>query len=380
MFNKNNTNLKDFVDQVCDDSHLRVENDLGDGYFRLRAEEAQKRQAAQDIRSSEDIVVEMMRNSRDAGAKNIFVATNTELHNRNIIIIDDGDGVPEQHHKTIFEPYVTSKLNSMTKDIWGIHGRGMALYSILENSESAYVVCSCQDIGCSIKVITNTNKLTEKRDQSSFPSFHINEDSELCVRGPKNILRTCAEFAIENRDKVNVYVGSPVEIAATLYNLSYKHNNINVIFNEPDLSTKITEYLAYASDVNEFKSYAMKLGINLSKRTARRIMDQEIQPQIGLLERISKQGIVNNSKNNNNKDFSKINKVTSLFGTGCKNHIISNTKKIKISKEDKQMLKKAVEEEFSNIASKYYLNKDINPEVSIHNNKLKISFDIIEQD
>lgn len=117
MTQNKDTELKNFVDKVCDSSHLRVETDLGDGYFRLRAVEAQRRQAAQDIRCSEDIVIEMLRNSRDAEAKNIFIALNSDSNYRNILVIDDGVGIPKKHHKTIFEPYVTSKLDTMKKDI-----------------------------------------------------------------------------------------------------------------------------------------------------------------------------------------------------------------------------------------------------------------------
>lgn len=110
------TDLKDFVDKHAQTSHLRVEKDLGGGFFRLRASEAQRRQAQQDIRSIEDVIIEMLRNSRDAGAHNIYVATNTEESFRNLLVIDDGSGVPKGHHKVIFEPYVTSKLDTMTTD------------------------------------------------------------------------------------------------------------------------------------------------------------------------------------------------------------------------------------------------------------------------
>lgn len=58
--------LTDFIEDVTGDSHLRVEDDLGDGFVRLRVSEAERRQARHDIRSSEDIVIEMLRNARDA--------------------------------------------------------------------------------------------------------------------------------------------------------------------------------------------------------------------------------------------------------------------------------------------------------------------------
>ena len=52
---------------------LKVEEDLGSGYVKLKISESERRQAFQDIKCVEDIVVELLRNSRDAGSKNIFI-------------------------------------------------------------------------------------------------------------------------------------------------------------------------------------------------------------------------------------------------------------------------------------------------------------------
>ena len=106
---------------------LRVEESLGAGYVRLRVAEAERRQAKHDIRSVEDIVIELLRNSRDAGARHIYVATSKEGALRTITILDDGQGIPKDMQEKIFEARVTSKLESMHMDRWGIHGRGMAL-------------------------------------------------------------------------------------------------------------------------------------------------------------------------------------------------------------------------------------------------------------
>ena len=70
---------------------------------------------------------------------NIFVACTREGSTRRIAMIDDGDGVPKHLQRTVFEPRVTSKLDSMHMDKWGVHGRGMALYSIAVNAESATI-------------------------------------------------------------------------------------------------------------------------------------------------------------------------------------------------------------------------------------------------
>ena len=115
--------LASFIEDVCGESHLRVEADLGGGFVRLRSSEAERRQAAQDIRCTEDIVIEMLRNARDAHASAIFVACTRDGNNRRIVMIDNGDGVPAHMRKLVFEPRVTSKLDSMHMDKWGIHGR-----------------------------------------------------------------------------------------------------------------------------------------------------------------------------------------------------------------------------------------------------------------
>ena len=54
--------MGDFLD-ASSESRLRVESDLGDGFVRLRVTEAQKRQAKQDIRSAEDVAIELLRNA-----------------------------------------------------------------------------------------------------------------------------------------------------------------------------------------------------------------------------------------------------------------------------------------------------------------------------
>ena len=121
--------LIDFIESVSGGAHLRVEENLGKGFVRLRISEAERRQAKHDIRCVEDIVIELLRNARDAHASSIFIATTREGSLRYLTIIDDGDGVPVDLQELIFEPRVTSKLETMVMDDWGVHGRGMALYS-----------------------------------------------------------------------------------------------------------------------------------------------------------------------------------------------------------------------------------------------------------
>lgn len=62
--------LADFVSDVIGSSAVRVEENLGDGFVRLVVDEAERRQARHDIRCVEDVVIEMLRNARNAPAPN----------------------------------------------------------------------------------------------------------------------------------------------------------------------------------------------------------------------------------------------------------------------------------------------------------------------
>lgn len=119
--------LADFVSDVLGSSAIRVEENLGDGYVRLVVDEAERRQARHDIRCVEDVVIEMLRNARDAGASQIFVATSRSGDERRLVMLDDGCGIPDELQEKVFEARVTSKLDTVHEDRWGIHGRGMAL-------------------------------------------------------------------------------------------------------------------------------------------------------------------------------------------------------------------------------------------------------------
>ncbi|MCK4268214.1 MAG: ATP-binding protein, partial [Actinomycetia bacterium] len=74
--------LLSFVTDLAGEKFLKVEKEIGRGYFILKISEAERRQAKHDIRSVEDIIVEMVRNSRDAGANQIFIATNKDSAKR----------------------------------------------------------------------------------------------------------------------------------------------------------------------------------------------------------------------------------------------------------------------------------------------------------
>ena len=350
--------LQQFVEEVSGKSHLRIEYDYGDGFVRLHASEAERRQAAQDIRSSEDIIIELLRNSRDAHATHVFAAMARSGNKRTLTVIDDGDGIPSTMHERIFEPRVTSKLDTYHTDKWGLHGRGMALFSVSENAESAAVIASVPLRGSSIQVVTDVSKLPEKADQSSFPTFSMTEDGTVNVRGPKNLLRTVCEFALEERASCSVHLGSPTEILASIYAYGLASMlPVDRLFCKDASDLPLVKLLAIAADPSEFACSARKLGFEISERSARRIMDGEIPPATNILERIS---IEPASK-----------------GRARVSQRQNASHRVKFSRDDLQSLSDAASTAFRDLADKYYLESDVEPSIRTSADRLTISLPII---
>jgi len=215
---QNNSDIKNFLSELGLDNVLNVEQDLGGGYVKLRISEAERRQSLQDIKSVEEIVIELLRNSRDAGSKNIFIGTKKiEDKKRFIYFIDDGQGIPKKFHDLIFEARITSKLENAVKDIYGFHGRGMALFSIKLNADDIRVVYSGEDQGSVFFLDIDLNKIPEKKDQSSLPQI-VELDGDLnIIGGVGNILKTLVEFNLQNPD-INIFYGTPSQIIMSMRN------------------------------------------------------------------------------------------------------------------------------------------------------------------
>ena len=327
----------------------------------MRTSEAERRQAAQDIKCTEDIVIELLRNARDAGAKHIFVATTTDQNKRHLIVIDDGSGIPVKMHEKIFEPRVTSKLDTSHMDKWGLHGRGMALFSVHENAEEARVVCSEPDKGTSIGVVTDTNMLGEKTDQSSFPEFIMTDGATVSVRGPRNINRCVCEFALEENGVCDVYLGSPSEIIAVLYEYGRATlNKLDRLFTKDANALPVVKRLGLAADPEDLAVKAKEIGLDVSERTARRIMNESIDPAPNVLSRVR---ITQSSVPVKNK----------------RKHATSR-QGIRITADEKSIVGNAALKGFSEIAGNYYLESDVEAKVQVSGSVLRISIPLIEED
>lgn len=357
-----NDNLKDFIETASKVSPFRVENDYGGGYVRLRSEEAERRQAIHDIRSSEDVVIEALRNSRDAHARMIFLATAREGDLRKIVMIDDGDGIPPYMHKRIFEPRVTSKLDSAHLDKWGVHGRGMALYSIAVNCDVAKVVCSDIELGAALSFTANCRTLGEKADQSTFPTFELTDGGTVSVRGPKNIVRTACEFAVDSAPTCSVFIGTPAEIAATLYTfgLSTLSPSQRAFADYPE-QLPVCKRLGIAADPASFCMLAEGLGLHLSERTCRRIMNGQISAISALTDRISIRG---NTRQKGSRKAPKSRRIP------------DDSRGLKIDASDLEIFEDGIEQAYGQLARDYFLDAGVKAEIKVSRDRISISIPV----
>ena len=346
-------NLVDFVSSM---------GGLGEGYVRLRVAEAERRQAKHDVRCVEDAVIEMLRNSRDAGARHIYVATTRDGARRVTTVLDDGVGIPEDMHERVFEARVTSKLDSVHMDRWGVHGRGMALFSIRENSVSAEVVSSAPGKGSSLRVVTDVESLAERADQSSWPQTEKGEDGIYrCVRGPHNIIRTCCEFALEERSSCDVYLGSPSEIVATARARAARSVDASqLVFLDSLSELPVLERLRVASDASELREQAASLGLEISERTAHRIVSGEIAPLRSVAARLVGSGPSPSA----HRDVD----------------LTRDRRGLRLSREDVEELARSMERDFAPIAERYYLTLLSDPKVRVGRGRITVIFDVGETD
>ena len=97
------------------------------------------------------------------------------------------------------------------------------------------------------------------------------------MRGPHNIARAVCEFACEELHDCDVYLGSPTEIAATLYAHALSRvDTTRLLFIDSEDRLPVVDRLACAADASDFIRIAASVGIEISERTAHRILGGSI--------------------------------------------------------------------------------------------------------
>jgi hypothetical protein len=297
----------------------------------------------------------MLRNARDAKAKDIYIATTKEGNQRSLVVIDDGDGIPADLQKLIFEPRVTSKLETMLEDDWGVHGRGMALFSIKSNVTSASVVSSGVGLGSSIAVQVDTDLLPEKTDQSTFPEVSKDEEGNLrATKGPHNIMRTALEFALSHKKATNVFLGAPSAIAMTLIERGSKSlSNDDLLFCKDVSDLPISQRLAASSDAMDLMLNCSKICLDISERTAHRILSGQIASLPALY------------------DMAKGERVKQATPD-----LIKDNRGLRLAKEDIEAFSREMERAFELLAERYYLSLTDVPKITAKGDAITVRFQI----
>ncbi|MBU4294206.1 MAG: ATP-binding protein [Actinobacteria bacterium] len=375
----NNADLTRFLSDLDIKDKLNIEEDLGNGYVKLKISEAERRQALQDIHTVEDIIIELLRNSRDAGSKNIFIGTKKIGNNRRVIYcIDDGDGIPPKFHNLIFQARVTSKLDDGIKDSYGFHGRGMALFSMKLTADEVRITFSDHLKGTSIYIDVNLEIIPEKKDQALLPQL-IDNDGKPCLSGGvNNVIKVIMEFALQNND-INFYYGTPSQIIATMRQLSFKKNNQkdSPKFNHWDEfynfimenKTVITNFPSLTDNYNILDEITKKIfNMDISQRNLQRIIYNEINA----LEPINLNLINDKFLNNDNEDSIAVEKKSKKKLQLYDELKLAN----RFKDEEIRCIIKTLEEIVIKYGSKHLVTLDNNIEFKKANNTINLTINL----
>ncbi|MDD3776483.1 MAG: ATP-binding protein [Actinomycetota bacterium] len=364
---QNNPDIKKFLAELNMSDVLNVEEDLGNGFVRLKISEAERRQALQDINCVEDIIVELLRNSRDAQAKNIFIATKKLGDSQRVIhFIDDGTGIPEKFQKIIFESRVTSKLDNAKKDAYGFHGRGMALFSIKLNVEDISITYSEHQRGTCFYVMVDLNDLPEKKDQSIMPQITETEEGLTVMGGVNNIIKAIMEFQLQNPE-ITIYYGTSTQILATMRSRESQYPKwaewaelCNFLQSN---TVKIHEIPLLADSYNVLEEISSRIfGMDISQRSIQRVIYGEIPP----LEPVK-----NNYRGPVLEDKEKKERNLKLYDEiGLVN---------RFKPEEIKGIIKSVAKKIDSMGNKYFLSVQ-NVEYKKKNNRLNIDIELKQKD
>ena len=222
--------------------------DLGAGFARLTGVEGARRGASR-ITHVEDALLELVRNARDAGAANIYVAsTLKDRRYRTLTVIDDGHGIPESHRDMILQPGVTTRhLNPISEPGDPVaHGAGLSLYHIESHSVQTRVLSTSSPT--SIQVTFDTNAIPERTLQSTTRPSN------------SNLRATLERFTAKcnaQGPRLHSFYGPPSRILATLL-----HHRI----------------IQIQTDTAGLREVASGLGLGVSVRSVQRILRGEIRP------------------------------------------------------------------------------------------------------
>ena len=204
--------------------------------------------------------------------------------------------------------------------------------------------------------------LSERADQSTWPTLGEDEDGRRsCGRGPHNIVRTCCEFALEEYGTCEVYVGSPAEIAATARaRVTPSIDSSELLFMDDLSALPVLERLRAAADARELLSVCKDLGLEMSERTAHRVVSGQIKPLRSVASRMLRKADA---------------------PTGPKSvDLYRDRRGLKLSKPDMEEFSHVLAKDFSFIEDRYYVSLVNDPKVRVGKGRITVTFDLEDAD
>jgi hypothetical protein len=214
--------------------------------------------------------------------------------------------------------------------------------------------------GAAIAVTTSAEKLSERTDQSTWPRVEKDESGIPHVsRGPHNIIRRTVEFALEHPG-VDVFIGSSSEILSTLVMLArFELDESDLLFCEDPSRLPVWQRPGAAADAVELTETATGLGLNISERTAHRVLAGEITPLRTVAAVLSGSGAAQSQA------------VVDIY---------RDRRGLKIDRNDLAAFTADLEKAFDSIADKYYLQLRSAPRVTVGREDIRVRFEVDKED
>ena len=154
-----------------------------------------------------------------------------------------------------------------------------------------------------------------------------------------------------------------MEIAATLYAYGMATlSSVDRVFCRDWHELPLEKRLATSADPEQFSEIAREMGLEVSSRSARRIIDGAICELDPVLDRIT----IANQKSPSVKQGKK----PARFG---------DERGVKLGKEDAALLADSLKEAFADIAERYYLEDDVEPVVRSFKDRIVVTIPVVKQ-
>ena len=164
------------------------------------------------------------------------------------------------------------------------------------------------------------------------------------------------EFALECRRDCTVYLGSVTDVVATLYAFGLSSLTVaSRAFGHAD-ELPVCKRLALAADPAELAGIAGSLGLALSERSARRVLDGEIAPLSPLLDRV---------RIGNDAPEPAAPRTAAPSAS-------EDARGLKLAREDLDDFAGQVAAAYRDVAQRYYLEPDVQPEVRVGKDGIRI--------